>query len=118
MFFATPAFAQAATGAAGGNGPMDALLQFSFIPIMLIVAYFLLFRPQQQRAKQQQEKLGGIKRGDTVVLNSGVIGQVTRLDDNEVSVEIAKGVEVKVVKAMVADVRTKGGPAAANDAKK
>jgi preprotein translocase subunit YajC len=116
--FATPAYAQVAGAATGGNSMMDALLQFSFIPLMLIVAYFLLFRPQQQRAKQQQEKLGGIKRGDTVVLNSGVIGLVARVDDNELTVEIAKGVEVKVVKAMVADVRTKGAPVAANDAKK
>lgn len=116
--FATPAYAQAASGAAAGGGLMDVLLQFSFIPLMLIVAYFLLFRPQQQRAKAQQAKLGGIKRGDTVVLNSGVIGLVARVDDTEVTVEISKGVEVKVVKAMVADVRTKGAPIAANDVKK
>ena len=59
----------------------------------------------------------GIKRGDNVVLSSGLIGKVVRVEDKEVGLEIAQGVTVKVVKSMVAEVRAKGEPAAANDAK-
>ena len=58
-----------------------------------------------------------MKRGDTVVLSSGVIGKVTRVDDAEVQVDIATGVNVKVVRSMISDVRTRGEPVAANDAK-
>ncbi len=115
--FATPAFAQAASGAPSGGGPQDLLIQLALPAMLLVVFYFLMIRPQQQRAKQQQEKLGGIQRGDTVVLNSGVIGKVARVDDSELSIEIASGVEVKVVKSMVADVRNKNTPVPANDGK-
>jgi len=62
--------------------------------------------------------VSGVKRNDTVVLNSGVIGKVVRVEDKEIGLEIAQGVSVKVVKAMIAEVRTRGEPAAAaNDAK-
>lgn len=116
MFFATPAMAQTTTAAAGG-GAQSALIQFFPLIVILVLGYFLLMRPQQQRMKQHQALIAGIKRGDTVVLNSGVIGKVTKVEDAEVSVEIAQGVNVKVVKSMISDVRTRGEPAPANDAK-
>jgi len=88
------------------------------LPILLLVLfYFMLIRPQQRRAKQHAELIGAIKRGDTVVLSSGMIGKVTRVDDAELQVEVAPTVNVKVVKAMVADVRARTAPAPANDAK-
>jgi len=61
--------------------------------------------------------LGNLKRNDTVVLSSGVIGKIVRVEDKEVGVEIAQGVTVKVMKGMITEVRAKGEPAAANDAK-
>jgi preprotein translocase subunit YajC len=61
--------------------------------------------------------LAALKRGDQVVLSSGLMGKVVRVEDKEVGVEIATGVTVKVVKAMISDVRAKGEPAPANDAK-
>jgi preprotein translocase subunit YajC len=67
--------------------------------------------------KQHQAMVSGVKRNDTVVLNSGVIGKVVRVEDKEVGVEIAQGVTVKVVKSMISDVRARGEPAAANDSK-
>lgn len=116
--FATPAYAQAANGAAnGGGGPFD-LLMMAPLLLVFVLYYFLLIRPQQNARKKQAEKLGAIKRNDTVVLNSGVIGKVTRVEDAEVSVEISPNVEVKVVKSMVADVRVKGQPVPANDTKR
>ena len=58
-----------------------------------------------------------VNRGDTVVLSSGVLGKVVRVEDAEVGLEIATGVTIKVVKTMIAEVRVKGAPAPANDAK-
>ena len=61
--------------------------------------------------------LGALKRGDTVTLSSGIKGKIVRVEDAEVGVEIATGVTVKVVKAMISDVSAKGEPAPANDSK-
>ena len=119
MFFATPAMAQttAAAGAASVGGAAS-LLEFLPIVALMVLFYFLMIRPQQQRMKQHQAMVSAVKRGDTVVLNSGVVGKVTRVEDAEATVEIAQGVNVKVVKSMISDVRTRGEPAPANDAKK
>ena len=114
--FATPAFAQTA-GAAAGGGPQEMLLQFLPLIGLVVLFYFLMIRPQQQRMKAHQAMIAAVKRNDTVVLNSGVIGKVVRVEDKEVGVEIAQGVNVKVVKTMISDVRAKGEPAPANDAK-
>ncbi len=118
MFFATPAMAQTTTaaGAASGGGAA-ALIQFLPIIGLIVLFYFLMIRPQQRRVKQHQEMVQAVKRGDTVVLNSGVIGKVTKVEDAEVALEIAQGVNVKVVKSMISDVRTRGEPAPANDSK-
>jgi preprotein translocase subunit YajC len=116
--FATPAFAQAAGAAAPAGGPADALLQFAPLVFIMVAGYFVMIRPQQKRAKDQRALIDAVKRGDTVVLSSGVIGKVSRVEDAEVQLEIATGVNVKVVKSMISDVRTRGEPAPANDAKK
>ena len=114
--FATPAFAQAA-GAAGTGGPQDMLIQFLPLIGLVVLFYFLMIRPQQQRMKKHQETIAALKRGDSVVLSSGMIGKIVRVEDKEVGVEIATGVTVKVVKTMIAEVRSRGEPAPANDSK-
>jgi preprotein translocase subunit YajC len=113
--FATPAFAQAA--GAVPAGPQDMLIQFLPLIGLVVLFYFLMIRPQQKRVKQHQSMLAALKRGDTVVLSSGVIGKVVRVEEREVGVEIASGVTVKVRKAMISEVATRGEPAAANDTK-
>jgi preprotein translocase subunit YajC len=113
--FATPALIQVI--GAGAGGPQDMLMQFAPILLLLVLFYFLLIRPQQKRAKDHRAMLDSVKRGDTVVLSSGMIGKVVRVEETEVGLEIAQGVTVKVVKSMIAEVRTRGAPAAANDAK-
>lgn len=113
--FATPAFAQTA-GAAGGS-PQDMVLQFLPLIGLVVLFYFLMIRPQQRRMKQHQATLAALKRSDTVVLSSGVIGKVVRVEDAEVGVEIATGVTVKVRKAMITEVVSRGAPAPANDTK-
>jgi len=121
MLAATPAFAQATTApaaAAGGGQDMQSLLlQFGPLVLLFVLFYFLFIRPQQRRQKEHQEQITRVQRGDTVVMSSGMIGKVVRVEDTEVGVEIAQGVTVKVVKAMIAEVRRKNDPAPANDAK-
>lgn len=94
------------------------LIQLIGLPLALFVLfYFLMIRPQQRRMKQHQEMLAGLKRGDNVVLSSGVYGKIVRVEDATVGVEIATGVTVKVRKAMITEVETRGTPAPANDSK-
>ncbi|MDX5392789.1 MAG: preprotein translocase subunit YajC [Caulobacteraceae bacterium] len=114
--FATPAFAQTADAAAAG-GAQAMILQFLPLILLVVLFYFLMIRPQQRRMKQHQQMIADLKRGDNVVLSSGMIGKVVRVEDREVGLEIATGVTVKVVKGMIAEVRVRGEPAAANDAK-
>jgi preprotein translocase subunit YajC len=114
--FATPAYAQAA-GAAAGGGPQAIALQFLPLVALVVLFYFLMIRPQQRRMKQHQTMLAALKRGDVVVLSSGMVGKIVRVEDKEVGLEIATGVTVKVVKSMISDVRARGEPAAANDTK-
>ncbi len=82
-----------------------------------VLFYFMMWRPQQRRVREHTARVSGIKRGDTVVLSSGMIGKVVRVEDTEIGLEIAQNVTVKVVKTMVSEVRARSEPAAANDAK-
>jgi preprotein translocase subunit YajC len=107
--FVTPAYAQAA----GGAGSAIA----SFVPLILIFAimYFLLIRPQQKKLKEHQAMVAALRRGDQVVTQGGLIGKVTKVKEdgsNEIEVEIADNVKVRVVKTTVAQVLSKTEPAA------
>ena len=102
----TPAYAQAASGAAD---------PFSFLlPLVLIfvVFYFLLIRPQQKKMKDQKNMLAAIRRGDKVVTGGGIIGTVTKVnDDTEVTVEIAKDIRVRVQRGLISTVIARTAPA-------
>ncbi|MDF1801518.1 preprotein translocase subunit YajC [Thalassovita sp.] len=94
---------------------MDAIGQF--LPLILIFAimYFLLIRPQQKKVKEHQNMVTALRRGDQVVTQGGVIAKVSKVkDDNEVEIEIADGVKVRVVKSTIAQVLNKTEPAAAD----
>ncbi len=87
---------------------MEQLLPFV---VILGAMYFLLIRPQQRRVKQHQDMIRNLRRGDTVVTSGGLIGKIAKVvDDNELQVEIAEGVRVRVMRQMVSEVRTKGEP--------
>lgn len=111
--FGTPAYAQTAATAAAGPGGLQDLLAgpLPMILMMVVLGYFLLWRPQQKRIKDHQAMIGAIKRGDVVVLSSGVIGKVTKVEDAELSIEIASGVVIKAVRSMVHEVRARAEPA-------
>jgi preprotein translocase subunit YajC len=85
-----------------------------FIPLILIFAimYFLLIRPQQKKVKEHQKMVEALRRGDQVVTQGGLIGKVSKVkEDNEIEVEIAEGVRVRVIKTTVAQVLSKTEPA-------
>lgn len=82
----------------------------SFLPIILIfgIFYFLLIRPQQKKMREHQAMLTAIRRGDKVVTNGGIIGTVSKLtNEKELLVEIADGVRVRILRAMIAEVLAK-----------
>lgn len=95
-------------------GMMAVIVQILPIVAIFILFYFLLIRPQQKRMKAHQAMVAAVKRGDTVVLSNGMIGKVTRVENDEVMVEIAQGVNTRVVKSMVSEVRNRTA-VAAND---
>ncbi|MEM7615546.1 MAG: preprotein translocase subunit YajC [Pseudomonadota bacterium] len=105
--FATPAYAQAAGGGAAGGF-------LGFVPIILIFAimYFLMIRPQQKKIKEHAAMVSALRRGDQIVTQGGLIGKVTKVkEDNEVEVELATDVKVRVVKNTIATVLNKTEPA-------
>ncbi len=109
--FDASAYAATAGGAAG-PGFLIQILPFVAI---FVLFYFLLIRPQQRRLKEHQNLIANLRRGDVVVTAGGLIGKVTRIADDEASVEVAEGVRVRVVKSTITTVRAKTEPAPAND---
>ena len=105
--FVTPAYAQAAGGAAGAFG--------SFIPLILIfgIMYFLLIRPQQKKVKQHKAMVEAVRRGDQVITAGGIIAKVSKVkEDGEIEIEIATGVKVRVLKSTITQALSKTEPAA------
>lgn len=104
--FITPAYAQAF----GGGSDLVSFV----VPLagMFLIMYFLVMRPQQKRAKEHQEMVKNVRRGDTVVTSGGLVGKITKVYDAEeqIEIEIAEGVRVRQMRAMVSDVRAKGEP--------
>ncbi|QAY97334.1 preprotein translocase subunit YajC [Methylovirgula ligni] len=105
----TPAFAQVFGGAPGGASDI-----FGFIApfaLIVIIMYFLVIRPQQKNARTHADIIKNVRRGDTIVMNGGLIGKVARVvDDNELELEIAPNIKVRVARALISEVRSKGEP--------
>ena len=79
--------------------------------LIFVIMYFLILRPQQKRAKQHQEMVKNLRRGDNVITSGGLVGKVTKVvDDDQVEIEIADGVRVRQMRSMVADIRAKSEP--------
>ncbi len=111
--FVTEALAQTSVPATGSADIIMSILPFILI---FIIMYFLIIRPQRQQMKKRDESLSAMRRGDTVVLGGGIVGKVTKVTDGEpqVEVEIANGVKVTAIRSLIAEVRVKGEPVAAN----
>lgn len=107
--FVTPAFAQAAAPSGGAAGFQQFLV---FIPIILIM-YFLIIRPQQKKMKEHRAMVEGLRRGDQVLTQGGLIAKVVKVhDDGILDVEIAPGVIAKTPRSSVQQVMNKTEPAA------
>jgi len=109
-----PAIAQDA-GAPSVGGELMKTMTF-FLPLA-IVFYFLIIRPQNKQRKQHMDMLDSVRRGDTIVTSGGLVGKVTKVGEQELTVELAENVRVRVMRRMVADVRGKGTLVPANDVK-
>lgn len=105
----------------GITGLLDSQGLVQFLPLVLIfvVFYFLLIRPQQRKAKDHKVTLDALRRGDRVVTGGGIIGTVARVDNpEEVTVDIADNVRVRVVRSTITSVLSKPDPGAAREAVK
>ena len=113
--FISPAYAQ-------GTGLFDssnAMVQFLPLVLIFIVFYFLLIRPQQKKAKEHRSTLDALRRGDRVVTGGGIIGTVAKVvGTEEVMVDIAEGVRVRILRSTITNVLAKPDPAAAREAAK
>jgi preprotein translocase subunit YajC len=110
------AYAQASSGMFGGGaGGIVQILPFALI---FVVFYFLLIRPQQRKVKEHKTMVAAVKRGDRVITSGGIIGVVTKVvDDNELQLEIAEGVRVRMLKGSINDVLTRTDTARTQDNK-
>jgi len=96
-------------GGGGGGGLVEAI-----VPLVLIFAvfYFLLIRPQQKKMKAHREMLSAVRRGDKVLTGGGIFGTVTKVvNDNEIVVQIADAVKVRVARGTIAEVLSRTEPA-------
>jgi preprotein translocase subunit YajC len=102
----------------GLGGGSDALVQFLPLVLIFVVFYFLLIRPQQKKAKDHKDMLGKLRRGDRVVTGGGIIGTVARVlpDKEEISVDIAEGVRIQVLRGTISAVLARTEPAGKDDA--
>ena len=96
-----------AAASANPNSASAILIGLAPWLLIFVIFYVLLIRPQQQRAKEHQQAIAGIKKGDEVVTGGGIRGKVTRVTDDEAEVEIAQGVRVRVVKGTLSQVLNK-----------
>jgi preprotein translocase subunit YajC len=104
MSLMSSAYAQAASGAPAGGG----ISQILILVVFVVVFYFLLIRPQQKRAKEHQQLLAKLATGDEVVTAGGIVGRVTEVGDNFVTVEIADNVRIKVQRSQISSLLPKG----------
>ncbi|HEX7409693.1 MAG TPA: preprotein translocase subunit YajC [Candidatus Binatia bacterium] len=109
----SPAWAQAAHGS-----PASPLIQFAPLVLIFVVFYFLLIRPQQQKAKEQRTMIANLKRNDEVVTTGGLYGKVVALTDKVLTLEIAPNVRVRVERAQVVSLAKAGGPEDAKEKEK
>ena len=98
------AFAQAAGGASQGTDSMMGMLP---IVLMFVIMYFILIRPQMKKAKETKTMLDALQKGDEVIA-VGILGKITKLSDNYISLEVAPNVTIQVQKSSVTTLLPKG----------
>jgi preprotein translocase subunit YajC len=84
--------------APGGSSPM---MNLGFIALLVGIMYFVMIRPQQKQVKAHRELLSGLKKGDEIVTQGGILGKIHQVSEQTVTVEIANGVRIRVLKRSV-----------------
>lgn len=107
--FISSAFAQTAPAAAAAGGDMQSSLM-SMLPLVLmfVVLYFVMIRPQMKKSKEHRAMIDALTKGDEVVAGGGMLGKVTKLGENSVTLEVANGVEIQFQRSAVVQVLPKG----------
>jgi preprotein translocase subunit YajC len=105
--FISSAFAQTAP-AAGGGDMMSSLGSMLPLVLMFVVLYFVMIRPQMKRQKEARAMIEALAKGDEVATSGGMLGKITQLGEQYLTVEIAKGVEVQIQRSAVIQVLPKG----------
>ena len=95
----------ASAAAPGGGGAF--IVQILPLLLVFVIFYFLMIRPQQRRMKQHQATIAAVQKGDQVITAGGIRGKVTKVADDEVEVEIAQGIKVRIVKSTLSHVLDK-----------
>ena len=104
--FITQAFAQSAPASAGSLFDL-----FFPLAMVFLIVYFMIIRPQSKRQKEHQNMSDGLRRGDTIVTQGGLIGKIAKVEENELQIDIAKDVRITIVRSMILTVRSKTEPA-------
>ena len=103
----TSSIAMISASAAAPSGGAAFFIQILPLLFVFIIFYFLMIRPQQSRMKQHQATIAAVQKGDEVVTAGGIRGKVTKVSEDEVEVEIAQGVKVRIVKSTLSNVLSK-----------
>jgi preprotein translocase subunit YajC len=105
--FISSAFAQTAPAAAGGD-MQSSLMSMLPLVLMFVVLYFVMIRPQMKKQKEAKAMIDALAKGDEVVTVGGMLGKISKINDNSLSVEVANGVEVQIQRNAVVQVLPKG----------
>ena len=106
--FISSAFAQTAPAAAGGGDMLSSLGSMLPLVLMFVVLYFVMIRPQMKRQKEARAMIEALAKGDEVATSGGMLGKITQIGEQYLTVEIAKGVEVQIQRSAVIQVLPKG----------
>lgn len=102
-FFINNAWAQSATPQSSGGGSFVIMLV-----VFIAIFYFMLIRPQTKQAKEHKSMLESLSKGDEIVTNGGMLGRVSKIGDNFISIEVAQNLEVKIQRQAVSTILPKG----------
>ena len=105
--FISSAFAQTAPAAAEG-GMQSSLMSMLPLVLMFVVLYFVMIRPQMKKQKEHRTMMDALSKGDEVVTVGGVLGKIAKLNENNLNLEVANGVEIQLQRSAVVQVLPKG----------
>ena len=106
--FISSAFAQTAPAAAAGGDMQSSLMSMLPLVLMFVVLYFVMIRPQMKKQKEHRSMMEALSKGDEVVTVGGVLGKIAKLNENNLSLEVANGIEIQLQRSAVVQVLPKG----------